>query len=205
MVLLLCYSYHLGLLCVRTAQIHLSYTCGTTCNPQKLDTQNDGVEKNTSSFLNPYTQYPCIISAERFFAFYVCKVDYSSNYVIVITFTSYKKFLSPISLKSSPWKGRLQKNVTPRKTDADCCVDQTHDFYFTHTRCTAASIVPSAYIYICICIYVYITTSKKRLRWYRGFRRNSSLQAAWDTSIARSSEFEWHHQECESFDFISTY
>ena len=149
MVLLLCYSYHLGLLCVRTAQIHLSYTCGTTCNPQKLGTQNDGVEKNTSSFLNPYTQYPCIISAERFFAFYVYKVDYSSNYVIVITFTSYKRFPSPISLKSSPSQGRLQKKVTPRKTDADCCVDQNTFWFFFHTHT----------MYCCIhgpiCIYIH--------------------------------------------------
>ena len=33
----------------------------------------------------------------------------------------------------------------------------------------------------------YITKWKKRQLWDRGFRRNSSLQAAWDTSIARDT------------------
>ena len=36
---------------------------------------------------------------------------------------------------------------------------------------------------------------KKRQLWDRGFRRNSSLQAAWGTSIARTTGFMWH-QEC---------
>ena len=162
-MVLLCYSYHLGLLCVRTAQIHLSYTCGTTCNPQKWGTQNDGVEKNASCFLNTYTQYPCIISAERFFAFYVYKVDYGSNYVIVITFTSYKRFLSPISLKSSPSQGRLQKRVTPRKTDADCCVDQTRFFFHTHTMYCCLHCPIRIHIYIYVYVYMYILQHQKNV------------------------------------------
>jgi len=37
---------------------------------------------------------------------------------------------------------------------------------------------------------------KKRQLWDRGFRRNSSSQAAWDTSIARTTGFMWPHQGC---------
>ena len=38
MVLLLCFSHHLGLLRVPTAQIHHSFTCGTSCIPQNIRT-----------------------------------------------------------------------------------------------------------------------------------------------------------------------
>ena len=37
---------------------------------------------------------------------------------------------------------------------------------------------------------------KKSQLWDRGFRRNSSLQPVWDTSIARTAGFMWPHQEC---------
>ena len=37
---------------------------------------------------------------------------------------------------------------------------------------------------------------KKRQLWDRGFRRNSSLQDAWDTSIASTTGFMWPHREC---------
>ena len=40
-------------------------------------------------------------------------------------------------------------------------------------------------------IYIYTYKIKKRQVWDRGFRRNSSLQAAWDTSIARTTGFMW--------------
>ena len=39
---------------------------------------------------------------------------------------------------------------------------------------------------------------KKRQLWDRGFRRNLSLQAVWDTSITRGTGFMWPHQECWS-------
>ena len=39
---------------------------------------------------------------------------------------------------------------------------------------------------------------KNRQLWDRGFRRNSSLQAGWDTSIAGTTGFMWPHQECSS-------
>ena len=39
---------------------------------------------------------------------------------------------------------------------------------------------------------------KKRQLWDRGFLRNSSLQAVWDTSIARTTGFMLPHQRCES-------
>ena len=38
MLLLLWYSDQLGLLCVPTAPIHHSYTCGTSCSPQDIGT-----------------------------------------------------------------------------------------------------------------------------------------------------------------------
>ena len=37
---------------------------------------------------------------------------------------------------------------------------------------------------------------KERQLWDRGFRRKSSLQAVWDTSIARTTSFIWPHEGC---------
>ena len=43
-------------------------------------------------------------------------------------------------------------------------------------------------LYSCAAVYC---KNKKRQLWDRGSRRNSSLQAAWDTSIARTTGFMW--------------
>ena len=40
---------------------------------------------------------------------------------------------------------------------------------------------------------------KKRQLWDRGFRRNSYLQAEWDTSIARTTGFMWPRQEYNDY------
>ena len=76
MVLLLVYSHHSSLLCVRTGQIHRSCTYVT----HKIYLRKTTVlEKNASCFLNTYTHFSRIVSAERFFPFYVYKVDYNSR------------------------------------------------------------------------------------------------------------------------------
>ena len=53
------------------------------------------------------------------------------------------------------------------------------------------------YIYWVYILYI-LFFLKKRQVWDRGFHRNSSLQAAWDISIARTTGFMWPHQERKS-------
>ena len=92
MLLLLWYSDHLGLLCVPTAQIHHSYTCGTSCRPQKIRTSNEGAGNNAGCFLNTHTLISCVISAELFFLL-LClpgrlhtAADYFDSYQIYFTY-----------------------------------------------------------------------------------------------------------------------
>ena len=57
------------------------------------------LEKNASRFLNTYTHFSRIVSAERFFPFYVYKVDYNSRRLF---FSYHVYFIKEVSIAHFP-------------------------------------------------------------------------------------------------------
>ena len=77
--------------------------------------------------------------------------------------------------------------------EGDTAVVTAYLFWRKHgQRNSRTGGVPADYYYSLWTLF----QTKKRQLWDRGCRRNSSLQALWDTWIARTTGFVWPHQGC---------
>ena len=155
-------------------QIHHSYTCGTTWNPQKLYVKRRCWQRTRAVFWT-HTHFPCTISAERFSPLCL-QGSLQQQYIILwLSHLLYKRGFYRLFPWNSPSQGwRQKKRDSTEDWCGKLCGPKHVLIFFSHTH----TIYCCLHCPICICMYIYICiyyNMQKRQQWYREIRRNSPL------------------------------